>query len=272
VGPGYTVGTRGVITLPALENFFHTLSVGVDFKHFDQTVYQTIPLGNDAFSSPVTYLPLVASYSATYQTDKFTTRFDASLTYNIRSASSAPDQFDAKRYLASANFTHFNGDLSHTQELPGGLQLYAKLQGQVADGPLVSSEQISVGGLDTVRGYLETETLGDNGVIANLELISPNFGEMLQKQTKDETGLGPARFTTFNEFRLFGFADAGRAYVLSPLPGEIAQFDLWSVGFGTRFKFLNYLNGTVIYSLPMISQAYTAAREARLNFRIWGEF
>ena len=268
VGPGYVIGSRGVMTLPARENFFHTVSVGVDYKHFEQTV----ALGSDSFSSPVTYVPLVGSYGATFQNEKFTTQLNASLTYNIRPASSSRTEFDAKRYYASPNFTHFNGDLSHTQELPAGLQLYGKVQGQVADGPLVSSEQFSLGGLDTVRGYLETESLGDNGVVGNLELRSPNFGDMLQKEIKDETGQGAPRFTTFNEIRLFGFADAGRAYVLSPLPDQAQQFDLWSVGVGTRFKFLNYLNGTVVYALPMVSQTYTRAREPRLNFRFWGEF
>jgi hypothetical protein len=28
----------------------------------------------------------------------------------------------------------------------------------------------------------------------------------------------------------------------------------------------------VAYSVPMVSQAYTQARNPRVNFRIWGEF
>ena len=268
VGPGQIVGSRAVITLPARENFFHTLSVGIDYKHFDQTV----KIGTDGFSSPVTYFPVVASYGATFQNEKFTTQFNAGLTYNTRPLSSDPTDFDNKRFAASASFTHLNADLSHTQELGEGFQLYGKVQGQVADGPLVSSEQLSLGGLDTVRGYLESEVLGDNGIIGNLELRSPNVGEMLQKQVKDETGKGPPRFATFNEWRFFGFVDAGTVTVLDPLPQQQSKFDVWSYGVGTRFKFLNYLNGTVIVSMPMISQTYTQARDPRLNFRLWGEF
>ncbi len=98
---------------------------------------------------------------------EFTTQFNAAITYNIRTLSSPWDEFDAKRYKASPSFTHFNMDVSHTQELPEGFQLYGKVQGQMADGPLVSSEQFSLGGLDTVRGYLRSEMLGDNGAVAN---------------------------------------------------------------------------------------------------------
>jgi hemolysin activation/secretion protein len=267
VGPGQIIGSRAVMTLPGKENFFQTLSAGFDYKHFDQTV----TLGG-SFQSPVTYYPVVASYGATFQNEKFTTQLNASLTYNVRPLSSDPLDFDNKRFAASASFIHLNADLSHTQELPEGFQLYGKLQGQVADGPLVSSEQLSVGGLDTVRGYLESEVLGDNGIVGNLELRSPNVGELIQKQLKDETGQGAPRFTTFNEWRFFGFADAGTVTVLTPLPEQQAKFDVWSYGVGTRFKFLEYLNGTVIFSVPMISQAFTQARDPRVNFRIWGEF
>jgi hemolysin activation/secretion protein len=268
VGPGQIFGGRAVITLPGKDNFFHTLSVGLDYKHFDQTV----ALGGSGFESPVTYYPVVATYGATFQNEKFTTQLNASLTWNVRPLSSDPTDFDNKRFAASASFTHLNADLSHTQELPEGFQLYGKVQGQVADGPLVSSEQLSVGGLDTVRGYLESEVLGDNGIVGNLEVRSPNIGELLQKQVKDEVGQGAARFTTFNELRLFGFADAGTVTVLDPLPEQQSKFDVWSYGVGTRFKLLNYLNGTVIYSVPMISQTYTQARDPRVSFRIWGEF
>lgn len=268
IGPGEIIGSRAVMTLPTRENLFHTLSAGVDYKHFDQTV----KLGGDGFSSPVTYYPFVASYGATFQEENFTTQFNAAVTYNLRPLGDGVVPFDNKRYGASPSFTHFNVDVAHTQELPEGFQLYGKVQGQVADGPLVSSEQFSVGGLDTVRGYLESETLGDNGVVGNLELRSPNVGEMLQKQMKDETGQGKARFTIFNEWRAFAFADAGMATMLNALPEQQSQFNLWSYGVGSRFKMFDYLNGTLVYSVPMVSQAYSSARSPRVNFRIWGEF
>ncbi|ABD06924.1 hemolysin activation/secretion protein [Rhodopseudomonas palustris HaA2] len=268
VGPGQIIGTRAIMTLPGRDGFFHTLSAGLDYKHFDQTV----ALGADAFSSPVTYYPAVASYGATFQGENYTTQFNASVTYNLRTLSSSAADFDAKRYFASPSFTHFNADVSHTQELPEGLQLWGKVASQVADGPLVSSEQISVGGMDTVRGYLESETLGDDGVVGNFELRSPDIGAWLQKEMKDETGQGTPRFTTFNEWRVFGFADAGHANVQRPLPNQISSFDLWSYGVGSRFKVFSTINGVVVLSVPMKDQAYTRAGDPRFNFRVWGEF
>lgn len=270
VGPGEIVGERAVITLPGREHLFHTLSIGADFKHFDQTV----SLGTGSFSSPVTYYPVVASYSATFQLDKSTTQMNASLTYNLRTPSSSAADFDNKRYDASPNFTHFNLDVSHTQQLPEGMQLFGRVQTQLADGPLVSSEQFSLGGLDTVRGYLESEVLGDNGVAGTVELRSPDVGGILQKHLKNETGQGSPRFNTFDEWRFFAFTDGGEATVLKPLsdPDQISHFEEWSYGIGTSFKFFDHVNGMVVASMPMISQAYTHAGNPRVNFRIWGEF
>ena len=268
VGPGEILGGRAVITLPPRENFFHTISAGIDYKHFDQTVRSTA----EGFSSPVTYYPAVASYGATYSTEKFTTQLNAAVTYNMRAPSSDWVAFDNKRAYASASFAHLNIDVSHTQELPEGFQLYGKVQSQLADGPLVSSEQMSVGGLDTVRGYLESEVLGDDGVVGNLELRSPNVGAWLQQNMKDETGQGAPRFTTFNEVRFFGFADAGHVSIQRPLTEQQAKFDVWSYGAGTRFKVFDVFNGMVAYSVPMISQSYSQAGSGRVNFRLWGEF
>jgi hemolysin activation/secretion protein len=268
IGPGEIIGGRAVMTLPSRENMFQTLSVGVDYKHFDQTV----ALGANAFSSPVTYYPVVATYGVTFQNEKFTTQMNAGVTYNLRPFSGDVVEFDNKRFSASPSFTHFNFDVSHTQELPEGFQAYGKVQAQIADGPLVSSEQISAGGLDTVRGYLESEVLGDDGIIANLEMRSPNLGEMLQKQMKDETGQGTPRFTTFNEWRMFAFADAAHVSIQRPLPEQLSQFDLWSYGVGARFKMFNTLNGLAAVSVPMTNESFTRAGNPRLNVRIWGEF
>jgi hemolysin activation/secretion protein len=177
VGPGQIVGARAVMTLPSAENFYQTISLGPDYKHFGETVSQT----GSNFSSPVTYYPLVANYTNKYQTDKYSAQLTVSATGSLRPFGSDPTDFDNRRFEASGSFVHLNVDTVHTQELPQGFQLYGRLQGQLADGPLVSSEQFSLGGLDTVRGYLESETLGDDGVVGTFEVRSPDIGPTLQK-------------------------------------------------------------------------------------------
>ncbi len=48
-----------------------------------------------------------------------------------------------------------------------------RLSGQIADRPLLSVEQLELGGISSVRGYLENQVLSDNGIIASLEVRLP---------------------------------------------------------------------------------------------------
>jgi hemolysin activation/secretion protein len=268
IGPGQVIGARAVLTLPTKGELVHTLSLGADYKNFQQT----LSLGSDSFSSPVEYLPVVASYGATWQGEGRLTQLNATVTAGLRGIGSSPDQFDAKRFKATESFIALRGDLSHTQDLPGGTQLFAKVQGQMADQPLVSSEQFSLGGLDTVRGYLESEALGDYGAVITAELRSRNLGPPMDQAGKDSAKSEPVKFNPLDEWRLFAFTDAGRVWIFDPLAEQQSQFDLVSYGIGTHFKLFKYLNATVLLGVPLTSQQATVAHRPRGSFRLWGEF
>jgi hemolysin activation/secretion protein len=263
VGPGQIAGIRAVFSLPSRGSFYHSLSLGPDYKHFDQTV----GLGGSANDTPVTYMPLTVSYGATLQEPKALTQLDVGATAGLRGVGSGPTEFDNKRYLARTNFFLLKGDVSRTQELPQDFELYGKVQGQVADQALVSSEQFSLGGFDTVRGYLESEELGDNGVAGTLELRSPDLAPKLRAALKDADGK-----PTFDNLRLFGFVDGGIATIHDPLSEQQASFVEWSTGLGTNFQIYTHINGMVALAVPMVSQTYTIAKDPRALFRVWGEF
>ena len=265
VGPGQIIGARAVMTLPTLGDLFHTISIGADYKSFQENVSQGSTL---AFSTPVDYVPAVASYSATWQHSDGTTQFDVGVNLGIRGIGSDPFAFDAKRYKAAENFAVLHGSLSHTQNIPFGFQVFGKMQGQLADQPLVSSEEFSLGGTETVRGYLESEALGDQGVAGTFEVRTPNIASLVGgKVDQSKTpALGP------NELRFFGFTDAGRAGILSPLPGQQSVFDLASYGVGVRASLLGHSNAMVVLANPLIGSAFTSANDPRVLFRISGEF
>lgn len=267
VGPGQVVGGRAVLTLPGKGELFHTLSLGVDYKEFQQT----LRLGTDAFDSPVTYAPLVASYGASWQAEGRLTQLNAVVTTGLRGVGSSPQEFDAKRYKATASFAHLHADISHTQELAEGFQLYAKLQGQAADQPLVSSEQLSLGGQDTVRGYLESEVLGDYGVAGTVEIRSPNLAPYMAQNLPNPIG-DPIKFNAVDDWRFFAFADAGHARIHEPLVDQQSHFDLASYGVGMRMKTLRYFNSIVFVGVPLTNQQVTVANHPRFGFRLWGEF
>jgi hemolysin activation/secretion protein len=253
-GRGSIFGARAIFTLPPGKDFYESISTGFDWKHFNQRV----GLSTGALTSPITYYPVSTVYTATWVPKGSETDLDAGITFGIRGLGSKDNQFDNSRFKASGNFIYFRGDLSHTHDLPGGGQIYAKVQGQVADQPLVNSEQIGGGGLGTVRGYYEAEVLGDNGIFGTVELRSPSLlGWMAKKE---------------DEWRLYAFLDAGTLTIRDPLPQQTAVFDLASWGFGSRIQLYQYLNGSLDIAVPMISSQNTTVHEVRFIFRLWADF
>jgi len=145
------LGGRAIISLPAQKDFYHSLSLGLDYKHFTQVI---LTAGTRA-NTPVTYYPVSAAYSGTWLGKGYETDMNGSVNLALRGTGSDEADFELNRHGASGDFIYFRGDLSHTRDLPEGFQAFVKAQGQAADQPLINSEQFSGGGLGTVRGYLD---------------------------------------------------------------------------------------------------------------------
>jgi hemolysin activation/secretion protein len=261
-GRGEIVGLRALLTLPELKGFYHSLSLGIDYKRFQERT-RTFEILGSTFTitdTPITYYPLSAVYDATWVGKGRTTELDAGVYFHLRGLGSDPAEFDFKRYKATGSYIYFRGDLSHTQDLPGGAQLFAKVQGQASSQPLINSEQFSAGGLGSARGYLEAEALGDNALFGTVELRSPSLLGWWDKENKR------------NEWRFYGFVDAGYVTLNEPLPEQDSRFNLASYGFGSRVRLFDTLNGSVDAGLPLISQAETQVGDWMLTFRVWAEF
>jgi len=254
-GRGTTAGLRANFSLPAGKEFSHSANVGLNYKHFDQKV-QLAATGTTAATeivTPITYYPLDANYAATWQGKRATTEFNTGVTFHVRGLGSDTSQFANNRYKADASFLYWHGDLAQTRELPGGLQLFGKVQGQIADQPLLSGEQASGGGLATARGYLEAEAVGDNAFFGSLELRSPSMLGLLSSRKGD--------------WRFYIFSDAGWLKVNDPLPDQKNHFDFLSYGVGTRIRFMDHFDGSVTASFPQLKVGQTQAHSSRITFK-----
>jgi hemolysin activation/secretion protein len=253
-GRGEILGTRAIFNLPPGDGFYQSASFGFDYKHFDQI----LNFGPTALNTPVTYYPFTAGYSANWVQPKGQTELNAGVTFGFRGTGSDQAEFDNNRFKARGSFIYFRGDVAHTRELPGSAQLYAKVQGQASSQPLVSSEQFSGGGLGTVRGYLEAEALGDNGIFGSLELRSPSLLGWTKR--KD------------SEWRVYGFLEGGLLTMREPLPEQASRFELASVGFGTRIQLFDYFHGSLDAGFPLLDLTNTRAGDVMFTFRLWAEF
>jgi len=261
LGKGYSIGVRGIYQLPPLGSASQSLTVGLDYKNFDET----ITLGSTSaapLESPIRYVPITGAYGINRSDDVSSSNLTVSVSAGLRGIGSDSSDYFDKRAYATANFVHLNLDGDHTQTLKDGTSVFLRLSGQLSDQPLISAEQFSAGGLTTVRGYLQSETVGDNGVFASAELRTPNLSPML--------GEVVSRFV--DDWRFYTFVDGAQTWVIKPLPDQDASSSLISVGLGARLQLLRYLYGDLLIGLPMSDTLATRADDPRVSFSLKMEF
>ncbi len=287
-GKGNLFGIKGIFTLPTQEGFFQSLSVGLDYKAFDQAV--RVGLTTDL--TPTYYYPLSATWDGTWlhsrevaapterdpdakkKEDVGETTVTAGLTFGLRGSGSNATGLDKNRFGADSNYIYLRGDISHLRKLRRDWELFVKVQGQAADQPLVNSEQFGGGGMGTVRGYLEAEALGDNAILGTIELRTPSLLKMKRtvKKKNDEGVEQEIDESTGNEWRFYGFADGGSLTLHDTPPEQNSSFRLASVGFGTELQYREHYHGILELALPLTSQSTTKAHEPRVSFRVWADF
>ncbi len=254
LGNGEIYGGRLLFNLPPKKGFYHSASLGLDYKTFTQDLV----VGNQTISSPLNYWPFSASYNANSIGKHYETGLSAGITFSFRGTSEQEAvEFDNRRYNSSANFFYFRGGIDHTQNLPWDFQLLAAVQGQATANPLVDTEQFSLGGLNTVRGYLESVVVGDNAVCGTLQFQTPSLLAWLPEG---------------NEWRFFVFVDAGYAMLNDPLPEQESSFTLWSYGIGTSIRLVGHLNGEFLVGVPQITQEPSEAGSPLFTFRLSADF
>ena len=253
VGRGTIFGLRGIVNLPASENFYHSFTVGIDRKNLTQNV---ITSGTPA-NSTVLYYPASLAYSATWQEGELITKAGGSINFALPAGSDG-GKLDLQRFGALRQFVYAKLDLSRQQPMGNGYSVFGRIQGQIGNEPLLSSEQISAGGANSVRGYLEAERLGDYGAVGTIEFRTPSFGKAVSSSITD------LHFLTF--------LDGGALWVRQPLPGEKTSFPLASAGIGARFSAFDSVNGAADIAVAMVDGAITKMSETRVHFRLWSGF
>jgi hemolysin activation/secretion protein len=256
-GAGEIIGLRAMFDLPTTTKFYQNFTLGWDYKSFEED----LKIKKDVIPAPIEYYPLSGSYYATWIEDDHFTEASLSATLGLRGVGSKQTDYDNKRFKARGNFIHLNADVAHTHDLESGAQIFAKVQGQLSDQPLINNEQIAGGGLGTVRGYLEATSLGDNGIFVTTELRSPSL-----------VGTGESSANPKNEWRFHAFVDAGLLGIYDELPGQKDRAGLSSAGFGTRIKYREHYNGSVDVAVPFIEQLNADDGEVRVTFRGWADF
>lgn len=238
LGRGSTVGLRWVKPLPMRAGLFHSVALGADYKDNKQDTRLFGGVLN--LSQPVRYTTLAANWNGSAVDTGSEWRFGAGFTlgmeaFNARSINCngvVVDQFECRRPGATPSFSVLRLDLQHTRQLLAGVSAFVRFDLQRTGSPLVNTEQFAAGGIDSVRGYLESERVGDMGTRASFELRAPRMA-----LADGRVGLMPLAFYDWASVR-----------IREPLPGQDARALMAGAGIGLRFDVAQAFSGELMWA------------------------
>lgn len=257
LGKGHSYGLAAIYTLPSEGNWAHSLSLGLDFKDFDEQV----ELGDSSDSVPLKYAPITLGYNGFRYTEASQLGLGLNLVAGTRRLfgyGSSDSDFDYKRFRADSSFALLKGDVNYTFSVAGDWQSATKTLFQLASGPLVSNEQFAAGGATSVRGYLAAERTGDDGLLFSQELRTPSLGKYAGSFISD--------------WRFYLFAEGAQLYLQDALPEQDDSYSLASVGLGTRASINDWLSGSLDWGLPLKDGPNTEKNDSRLHFSVQATF
>ncbi len=251
LGKGRTIGVRGLWTLPGDEELYQSFSAGVDYKHYRTSVL----LAESGFETPLEYFPFSLAYNNIWHQPGVLLASDLTMTFaSMELGSGSADLENSRTFTRGQQFS-LRGGVSYTASLPLGMETYLRTDGQWTDQPLVTNEQFSAGGADSVRGYFEAESLGDYGLSQTVELRSPSLAN-----------------GWLDQLQVFVFFDDALLKLRRATPGTPVTSALLSSGAGVNFRLLSSLSGSVDWAIALDGGPSTQNGDSRVLFRVQGSF
>lgn len=277
LGDGYQVGARAIYRLPTVGTS-QSISFGADYKDFKQDI---LIAGTNVASTPIRYVPLTFEYNLFARDDSspFANKvgvtdigLNLGTTFGLRSIKrnicavlvvgqpcTPVDQFRNREIDSFENFVHLNAGFNYSLTTKSDIVFVSNLTVQLADSHLVTNEQFAAGGQSSVRGYFQSEAVGDDGVVSQIELQSPSLAALFGSKWVDE-------------LRFFGFLDSAYVRLQRTLPGQVREYRLSGAGGGARIRLFDRLFGEFTIAYPLKAGPESVENDPRAVFIVRGEF
>ncbi len=284
--------------LPQVNGFNSTVSGGLDFKTYQQQNFNTNififnefvrgPNGNliertsqDIIQTPISaqrvaYLPLALNFNGSMNNFMGAATLGLALSANLWYSSST--LYTSQYTNAPANLHGLNSlqSIAGSSESTGhwvvlrpsfsqDIMLFTnwperiRADGQWSSEPLISNEQFGIGGENSVRGYHEGEVFGDTGWHVSLDQMTPTHT------------VGLVGGDTPLTLRGVVYMDLADAYLLDP-HGAAGSTELWGTGFGFTAAVGSHWESRFLFSVPLISTAFTPRDQPYFNFGLKAQF
>ena len=252
LGQGEIAGLRLTYPFDSDAQVAQSLAFGLDYKHFRNLVNEN---ATTALDTPISYVNLSLTYTGMWRAAKRITTVSLSADAGPRGFANNPDAFANDRYKGRSNYFYMRGDVATNFILPADFSLRLRVAGQAALEPTITNENFAIAGSDGVRGYLESEELGDSAIKGTVQFQSPGW-RWHQHQIGD----------------VYVFFDGGRTQIIDPLAGQRGHTTLRSYGVGLDILPGEKIYGTLTWAKALAAGSYTREGESRVLFLLHAGF
>ena len=259
-GAGQTMGVNYSQYLPPDGGYRAYITLGLDDKRFDITEIAGVPVPGQALRRS---RPVSLGYTARVESDQAVWGYNTELAINTSGGSgnnlAAYKSEDAR--IDTARFKVLRANANYLSNFAGGWLWSVKGQLQYSADALISGEQFGLGGASSIRGTGERPISGDRGLLASLEVTTPDV----------QPGL-----------RFIGFVDAGWLRNNNPNgTNKPASDKLASVGLGLRYtagwlaiaaEWGRIVTGSVLANGVNANAAFPKAGDNKLHVSLTARF
>jgi hemolysin activation/secretion protein len=208
------------LTLAAGVGLSQDIQVGYDFKSTNNNLEFG---GQRVFANAVEVDQFPVIYDGT-ETDRYgQTVIENQLIFSPGGLTDGNSNAAFRAALAHsrADYVYDRVGITRTTFLPADFSLVSRVVGQVADGNLQSSEQLTAGGVSSVRGYYTDTAIGSEGVLVSQEIRAPawSVAKLFNQKLPIE-----------DQLQLGTFWDYGHVSQVDFVPDQVNSASLSSVG------------------------------------------
>ncbi len=221
-GSDWQTSLRYGIFIPPSGNFFQKAKVGIDVKQTNNDL--TVANINYISNSFASVAQIMGAYEASYSFKKHALDFvgEAYVQPCDFGKTMSETNYSKLRPHAVNQYLYVRMNGSYVWSDPkSGMMMTIKARAQLSSGALIPLETLGIGGINSVRGYVERVVNVDNGAVFNFEFRTPN--------------VSPSRNKINDNFAAVVFLDLGAGGILKSLPGQPSSYFLAGVGPGLRY-------------------------------------
>lgn len=256
-GKSYQISTRYRIpTTPLYTQQKAALSFGFDFKHSNNNLAFIAEDEIPIISKNVNLSQIAVGYDYINQHEKGVFSADVNLFYSPAQIfkNQSDSALSCLRKGAQNTYIYGRFDLTSMTQLKSDFSLLMRGRAQLASNALLPSEQCSIGGENSVRGYHERVYNFDDAINANLELHTPHY-PLLGK---------------YNTSRLYGlmFVDFGAGWDIKKTCPQAQNGWLLSTGPGLRFEIADHFTAKLDLGFKLHRVRFGGANNHKLHFSV----